>query len=356
MELGFDVTHEKPLYIEDENLVVVLGRNDDFIKHLVLETNECLLIDTRGIDILPYCSRVNETIYFNPKDKEFPVAFNPLNPSNKHDNSLEILHTFRTLFHNSWGPQLEMILTASLRAVLDNPQPTFLKMYMLLTNENYRRRLHLDDPFIESFWKSYGAWEDREKFQRTQSTLSKLFSFLHHPTTRNILSQPNKINFTNKTVIADLSGIPRDLQRLLGSLLIPHSKRVVVTDAAAFALPHRTAMTLEYTNYPKKDWDTLVLFRVRGADREAVAKELNLHPNEIARLNEGVYAIAEGKSHIIEPSAPTKQYNKEAKIIEQTHRRYCTPRKALEATLGLFVEHATARPRVSRGALKKWKS
>ena len=138
---------------------------------------------------------------------------------------------------------------------MDNPNPTFLKMYQMLTT-SWRKTLAHNDPFLRQFWANFDTWEDKEQFQRTQSTLNKLFGFLHHPVMRNILSQENKLSFTGKLVHADLSGIPQDLQRLLGSLLLPYSKRVVVTDASLFALPARSSMALEYQRFPKRDFDS----------------------------------------------------------------------------------------------------
>lgn len=112
MLIGLDHADNSKIDVPSSDTIVLLGRNDNILRQLVLETDECLFIDTRGVDVISYTPRVNDTIYFKANDRQFPIAFNPLCSGND-DNSLEILNTFRTIYGTSWGPQLEMILTAS---------------------------------------------------------------------------------------------------------------------------------------------------------------------------------------------------------------------------------------------------
>lgn len=78
MLIGYDNSDNQEIHIPPTDTIVLLGRNDNILRQLVLETDECLFIDTRGIDIISYARDVNNTVYFNANDRQWPVAFNPL--------------------------------------------------------------------------------------------------------------------------------------------------------------------------------------------------------------------------------------------------------------------------------------
>lgn len=346
----------------DTDAVLVLGRNDNLIERVVLDAKELLFIDTRGLSqsILGYIkpSKIKDTIYFNPADREFPLAFNPLSYGDE-DTALHILEIFRALFGSSWGPQLEMILRHSLLLALTAPNPSFLSAYFILTSETYRKRLKIDDPYITEFWRDFATWDDRQKIERTQSTLNKLDAFLFHTGTRNILTQKNKLEFTNKVVLVDLSGTPKDLACLLGSLLIQHtSARVVVTDAEMFKIPDRAGRLVEYRAYPDIAFDTLMVFRPLGKDMKSVAEELNVLPQDIIRLGENCAWLKTPTvltTHVHSEAHSRKFYGSKDKIIDQTRRKYCAPRAVVAEQIALMIKSVAAVRPVSSGGFKRKK-
>jgi hypothetical protein len=346
----------------DTDTVLVLGRNDDFISRIVLDAHEVLFIDTRGISkhLLDYIKPRNErnTIYFHPADRDFPIAFNPLSNGSE-DTALHIVDIIRVLsgYKQGEAPQLEMVLRHAVRLALETPQPSFLSAYFILTSETYRKRLNIDDAYITEFWRDFALWDDRQKIERTQSTLNKLDSFLFHTVPRNILSQQNKVTFKDKVVLADLSGIPKDIACLLGSLLLQQSSsRVVVTDADWFKSPERDKALLEHRYLPDTPFDTLLVFKAMGKDTEAVAKELHLLPSDIV-------TIAPNCAYVKTPTEPTtmvfsqphqrKFYGAGEKIIEQTRRKYCTPKKVVQDSNALLIKSVAGSRVASMSGFKR---
>src|ERR1035438_9197114 len=96
--------------------------------------NGICLIDPHGdiaSDILHYIpkERISDVIYFNPKDVDHPIAFNPLygvHPYYHHLVAGGLVSTFRKIWSESWGPRLEYILRFSLLTLLCVPDATLL--------------------------------------------------------------------------------------------------------------------------------------------------------------------------------------------------------------------------------------
>jgi DNA helicase HerA-like ATPase len=66
--------------------------------------------------------RVNDIIYFNPSDTDYPIAFNVVEqvaPHLRHLVASGLIGVFQKLWADSWGPILEYILRNSILAILD---------------------------------------------------------------------------------------------------------------------------------------------------------------------------------------------------------------------------------------------
>jgi hypothetical protein len=342
----------------DTDTILVLGRNDDFIERIVLDAPEVLFIDTRGISrtILDYIKPVDvkRTIYFNPADKEYPLAFNPMTGGDE-DTVMHLLSSFQHLFDLTNAPLLSMVLRHSLRLTLEEVNPTLLSTFTKLL-EQVERKKELD-PYLELFWSITDKWDDKKRIDNTQSTLNKLDAFLFHTTTRNILSQKNKLVFKDNRVFVDLSAIPKELACLLGSLLMQQSSsRIVVTDAHWFKTPERQSVLMEHKGLPVLDYDTLVVFKTKGQDREAVAKELGVSPHELTTIQSGTAWVKTSQTTFVtSPQHQRKFYGKSQEIIDQTRRKYCTPRATVETDTARFIHSVASRAPASSGSWKKKK-
>jgi hypothetical protein len=67
------------------------------------------------LDIIP-SHRVNEVVYFNPSDVDYPVAFNPLesvDPKYRHLVASGLIGVFKKIWADSWGPRLVFLVRLS---------------------------------------------------------------------------------------------------------------------------------------------------------------------------------------------------------------------------------------------------
>ena len=88
--------------------------------------------------------RINDVIYFNPADQNFPIAFNVMesvDPEYKHLVASGLVGVFKKLWADSWGPRLEYILRNAILALLEYPGSTLLGVTRILVDKDYRERV-----------------------------------------------------------------------------------------------------------------------------------------------------------------------------------------------------------------------
>ncbi|HMB65628.1 MAG TPA: DUF87 domain-containing protein, partial [Patescibacteria group bacterium] len=101
--------------------------------------------------------RINDVIYFNPGDTEYPLAFNvveQVDPEVRHLVASGLIGVFRKLWADSWGPRLEYILRNTILAILDYPGATLLAITRMLSDKSFRKKViaKIQDPVVKSFW------------------------------------------------------------------------------------------------------------------------------------------------------------------------------------------------------------
>ncbi len=191
-------------------------------------------------DILNYIPkhRIEDVIYFNPSDTEYPIGFNPvhLKPAEKEYKDVladGILAVFKKHFSHSWGPRLEYILYNAILAVLASQGTTILSIQKILTDKKYRKRVlsHIKDPAILYFWRQeFARLEENKKLitEALSAIQNKVGRFLAPRIIRNILGQ-TRSTFNMQEIIRDQKILLVNLSKgqigeenasLLGSLLI----------------------------------------------------------------------------------------------------------------------------------------
>ncbi len=187
----------------------------------------------RVLDYIPP-KRINETIYFNPADTEYPIAFNPLYHKDVFQGHLVasgLIQVFRKIWADSWGPRLEYVLRNAILALLENPGNTLLGIPRLLTDDLFRQKIirGVKDPIVRNFWEV--EFEQYPKVFRTETISpiqNKVGQFLSTPIIRNIVGQ-TKAKFdlsdvldSGKILLMNLSKgkIGEDNSSLLGALMI----------------------------------------------------------------------------------------------------------------------------------------
>ncbi len=179
-------------------------------------------------------SRINDVVYFNPADTEYPVAFNPLelsDPARKPNVSSEVIGVLKRMFGDSWGPRLEHILRYTLLALLDRPEATLLDISRMLTDKDFRKETldYCRDVTVLQFWKhEFGQWNEKQVNESIAPVLNKVGAFTANPIIRNIIGQPKssfdirKIMDEGKILIVNLSKglIGEDNAGILGAFIV----------------------------------------------------------------------------------------------------------------------------------------
>ncbi len=276
------------------------------------------------LDYIPN-NRINDVVYFNPSDMEFPVGFNILeviSEEQKHLVVAGLMSIFKKIWQDLWSARMEYILNNTLLALVDNPGSTLLGINRMLADKKYRKRIvsKVKDPVIKAFWQNeFANYPEKYMVEAVAPIQNKIGQFLSASIIRNMVSQVKstinvrQIMDSQKIFIMNLSKgrIGEDNSRLLGGMLIteiqlaamervdtPEAERkdffLYVDEFQNFATQsfanilsearkYRLALIMAHQYIAQLEEEvadavfgnvgTMVSFRVGGADAEALAKE-----------------------------------------------------------------------------------
>lgn len=197
------------------------------------------IIDPHGdlcedvLDFVP-SNRINQTIYFNPADKNFPITINPLEVTNREEAELVVsglMAIFTKVWANVWSARMEYILRNSFLTLAEIPHSTLPDVLKLMSSQSYRNKVldKINDDALIHFW--------REEFEKMPEKLqkeaiapiqNKVGQFVTSPMIRRIISNPQssisleEIMDEEKIFLANLSQgrLGEDNAALLGAMLI----------------------------------------------------------------------------------------------------------------------------------------
>ena len=199
----------------------------------------CCYVDPHGdtaerlIDFIPSW-RINDVVYFNPADLDFPIGFNILetvSEKTKHLVASGMMGVFKKIWENLWSARMEYILNNSILALLDNPGSTLLGINRMLSDADFRKKIvsNVQDPIVKQFWLvEFASYQEKYAQEAVAPIQNKIGQFLSASVIRNIVAQvKSTINIRQlmdqeKIFIINLSKgrIGEDNMRLLGGLLI----------------------------------------------------------------------------------------------------------------------------------------
>jgi CxxC-x17-CxxC domain-containing protein len=185
------------------------------------------------LDFVP-ASRVNDVIYFNPADTDFPIAFNVMekvDTSHRHLVAAGLMGVFKKIWPDVWSARMEYILNNSILALLEYPGSTLLGVNRMLSDVDYRKKIvdKVSDPVVKAFWvQEFSRYTQRYETEATAAIQNKIGQFISNPLVRNIIGQVKtlidmrKAMDEQKILIANISKgrIGEDNSRLLGALTI----------------------------------------------------------------------------------------------------------------------------------------
>jgi len=203
--------------------------------------NGLALIDPHGdlaeevLHFIPK-ERMDDLIYFNAGDLEYPVAFNLLekaNPEHHHLIASGFVSVFKKIWGPAgfWGPRLEHILRHAVLTLLEYPGSTPLDIPRLLTDKDFRKIVleKVSHQQVKEFWlfefEKYSAWMRSEAIA---PILNKIGQLLTTIPIRNIVGQKKnsfnirKVMDKGKILIVNLAKgkIGEDSCGLLGAMII----------------------------------------------------------------------------------------------------------------------------------------
>jgi len=343
------------------------------------------------LDFVP-SNRINDVIYVNPADLNYPIAFNVMEKVGleyRHLVAGGLMGVFKKIWPDVWSARMEYILNNAILALLEYPGSTLLGVNRMFADPEFRKKVveKITDPIVKSFWiNEFARYTQRYETEATAAIQNKVGQFISAPLIRNIIGQVQstidmrKIMDEGKILILNLSKgrIGEDNSRLLGALLItklqlaamsrvdiPEEKRkdffLYVDEFQNFATEsfvnilsearkYRLALILTHQYITQMEEEvrdavfgnvgTLVSFRVGAEDAEFLEKELapEFLANDLvnlAKYNIYLKLMIDGLagrpfSAATLPPFPRPKISNKDKIIKVFRERYGTPRQAVE--------------------------
>jgi len=197
------------------------------------------LVDPHGdlvekvLDYIP-SYRINDVVYLNPSDVDFPIGFNVLesvDPTQRHLVASGLMGVFTKIWEGVWSARMEYILNNAILALLEYPGSTMLGIARILVDKKYRQKVlsHVEDPVVKAFWRDeYASYNERFKNEAIAPIQNKVGQFLSSSIIRNIVGQPKStidlrdLMDNNKILLFNLSKgrIGEDNSALLGAMMI----------------------------------------------------------------------------------------------------------------------------------------
>ncbi|MGK2849010.1 MAG: CxxC-x17-CxxC domain-containing protein [Minisyncoccota bacterium] len=351
--------------------------------------------------------RINDVIYLNPADQDFPLAFNVMekvDPEYRHLVASGLIGVFKKIWADSWGPRLEYILRNALLALLEYPGTTLLGVTRILVDKAYRARIveKVTDPVVRAFWiDEFSQWNDRVLQEVISPIQNKVGQFLSSSLIRNIVGQTvssfdiRDVMDGQKILIINLAKgrIGEDNGALLGAMMItkiqlaamgrvdmPEDERkdfyLYVDEFQNFATESFANILSEARKYhlnlilanqyvtqiDEKVRDaifgnagTIISFRVGATDAEFLEKEfapvfvmndiINLPKYEIylKLMIDGIAGDAFSATTL--PPIALEAVANEAKIIQSSRERYASSRVEVEEKIRRWSGMLTAQER-----------
>jgi CxxC-x17-CxxC domain-containing protein len=347
--------------------------------------------------------RINDVIYFNPADLDYPIAFNVLEkvePKYRHLIASGLVGVFKKIWADSWGPRLEYLLRNAILALLDYPDSTLLGVNRMLVDKEYRRKViaKITDPVVKVFWvDEFSKYNQQFLVEAIAPIQNKVGQFLSTSLIRNVVGQVKssidlrKIMDEKKILLLNMSKgrIGEDASGLLGAMIVtklqlaamsrvdvPEDQRpdfyLYVDEFQNFATESFANILSEARKYHlnlivanqyikqlnEEVWwavqgnvGTMIVFRVGAADAEELIKEFEPRFIEEDLVNLPKYHIylklmidgvaSEPFSALVLPPI-TKVTGNEEKVIRNTRERYATPREIVDEKIAKWSGVETA--------------
>ncbi len=334
--------------------------------------------------------REHDTYIFKPDDRKYVVGFNPFRgvpEEHRARATQEVMFLFKEIWNLDYErtPLLLDILRATARALFDFPHSTFLSMFKMLTDQDYRMWVvsHSNDPIVRSFWADFEQWPERDKRDKPQPVVTRLRAFISDPNLRNVLGQLRgaldieRIVQNQQVFLADVSErhLGFETSMLLGCLLGSRFKVALsgqdlakpfylyVPDCDRFNAPMfsrlfsstgergagvtlSTEQIAQFTPEIRGAFlqaETLLTFRVSADDVRYIAARFELASAETALVTLQADHLASNlhpyEVEAISPDFPLEKYKE--RIVQRSRNVLTQKRTVVEGRIKRFLEVKT---------------
>ncbi|MCR4280186.1 MAG: type IV secretion system DNA-binding domain-containing protein [Candidatus Komeilibacteria bacterium] len=348
--------------------------------------------------------RINDVIYFNPSDINYPFAFNVLEKVDKEHQHLVasgLIGVFRKIWADTWGPRLEYVLRNAILALLEFPDSTLLGIMRMLVDKDYRKKVvdKITDPMVRSFWvDEYEKYKGNFQVEAIAPIQNKVGAFLSSFLIRNVVGQIKssidlrKVMDEKKILLLNLSKgrIGEDNSSLLGAMMITKIQLAAMSrvdipeadrndfymyidefqnfatesfaDILSEARKYHLCMILAHQYREQLDErvqaaifgnvGTLVVFRVGADDAEFLEKEFmpQFEMNDLVNLNkynfyiklmiDGITSTAFSGTGMPPLTGSPTEENLQ-KVINVSRERYCKKREVIEDKISRWSSMAS---------------
>jgi len=270
----------------------------------------CCLLDPHGDladELLMFVpkERINDVVYVNPTDRDFPIGFNPLEPVENFEErqhlSRFLISIFKKLFAENWNARMEHLIRYITLALLETPDSNVLGITRMLSDTNFRQRVikQIQDPVVKGFWTNEFSTSN-EQFISAAAVpiINKVGQFISNPIVRNMVGQrKNMLDFEKfmnegKIVIINLSKgkLGEENAALLGSMFITKIQQAALA-RAKFAEEERRDFYFyvdEFQNFATDAFSSIL------SEARKYHLDLTIAHQYIAQLPEDVKATAFG--------------------------------------------------------------
>lgn len=218
-------------------------------------------------DLLDYIprERINDVIYVNPADMQYPISFNVLEHvdyDQRHLVADGLMGVFKKIWVDQWSARMEYILNNVVLALLEVPGTTLLGINRMMSEKEYRKGIvaQIKDTEVKAFWtQEFASWNDRYAADATAAIQNKIGQFVSNPLIRNIVGQVDS-SFDIREAIDDKKiflmniskgRIGEDASRLLGAMFITRIQLAAMSrvDVPKHQRPDFSLMVDEFQNF-----------------------------------------------------------------------------------------------------------
>ncbi len=280
--------------------------------------------------------RIDDLIYFDAANFDFPLGFNILTAKNEDERNIitgDLIDMFVQMYgHDVFGPRIQDYFRNAVLALMEQPEwGTLTEIVRLFVDPAFQKMIvkNVTNPVVRSWWeKTYGSMGDKEKQEMIPYFQAKFGPFTTDGIIRNIIGQPtSSFNMAEamqqkKIILVNLSkgllgpinsellgrmvvtqiqvaamgraGIPED-QRVPFYLYIDECQNYVsksIESVLSEARKYKLGMVLahQYIDQLKKDWlgggmdlskaifgnvGNMLSYKVGAADAEFLEKEFS---------------------------------------------------------------------------------